>query len=338
MRPPRHPLLGRDERQLDLRELDALADAFDADVVASPEIDQFCSSTCWTMPAAQELMPPRQPAIRRSPDGWLAFMFGEHAASGRFLEPLEASWGLACPLVGPDPVALVHWLADVLEADREGWDLTLLAGIPAASQLLTSVAFILGKRFRVLRHGRTGRHVASLAGGLDGFLSRRSRNLRRSVARAQATARQRGVTFEHHAPHTVEEALALFARVQRVEAASWKGRAQVGIAEGAFGEFYRNMVPRLARRKALHLVLARHGDADVAFLMGGVFGQTFRGLQMSFHESHRDLALGNLCQIEQISRLPPEVTAYDLGASGLDYKSRWAEQTLDTEILVIMPS
>ncbi len=331
------PLLGQGEGFFDLHDLQSNADAFDDDVAASPQIDQFCASSCWILPAAQELMPPRQAAIRKGPEGWLAFMRGEHSGSGRYLEPLEASWGLACPLIGPDPVALVSWLEAVLSRCRDDWDLTLLAGLPANSQLLLSVAAVLGKRFRLLRHGRAGRHVASLEGGFDGFLSRRSSNFRRNLTRAQSRARAAGVHFEHHKPTTATDALAMFQRVQRLETKSWKGRDDVGIARGPFGDFYRNMVPRLAKRGALHVVFARQGEQDVAFMLGGAFGDTIRGLQVSFRDDLRALSLGNLCQAHLIATLAGEASRYDLGSTGLTYKLRWAETITDNEILLVLP-
>lgn len=324
------------EIALDLPQLDEHADAFDEEVAACNEIDQFCSSSFWVLPAAIELMPPRSAAITRGPDGWLAFMRGEHPGSGRYLEPLESSWGLACPLIGRDTSNLVKWFADVLERTRQQWDLTLLAGVPTGSLLLMNLAHHLGKRFRVLRHAQSARHLASLVGGIEGFLGRRSGNFRRSLQRSQARARTEGIVFEHHQPHDVEQALGLFARVQAVESTSWKGRDEVGIATGAFGAFYRNMVPRLTRRQALHVLFARHDGKDVAFLLGGLFGDTFRGLQASFNEAYRTAGLGNLCQIEMLRRLPADVQFYDLGSAGLDYKARWAERTVTSEVLVVL--
>lgn len=324
------------ETSFDLSQLEGVADAFDADVAATSEIDQFCSSSFWTLPAALELMPARMPAITRGPDGWLAFMRGEHPGSGRYIEPLESSWGLACPLIGRDPSTLVKWFADVLQRERATWDLGLIAGVPSGSQLLTNIARIVGQKFRVLRHAQSGRHLASLAGGIDGFLSRRTANFRRSLNRAKATAAKMQITFTHHQPRDVDVALALFARVQAVEQTSWKGIDDVGIARGAFGAFYRNMVPRLARRGALHVLFAQHGGQDVAFMVGGLFGDTFRGLQASFNEQHRAWSLGNLCQLGMIERLPSHVQFYDLGSTGLPYKGRWAERTITSEVLVVL--
>lgn len=338
MTQPRSPLINRNETSLDLTQLESAADDFDADVSNTNEIDQFCSSSFWTLPAAIELMPPRTPAIRRSSEGWLAFMQGEHAGSGRYLEPLESSWGLACPLIGRDPTTLVKWFADVLEQSRAQWDLTLLAGVPSGSQLLINIAHILSKRFRVLRHAQSSRHVASLIGGMDAFLSRRTPNFRRSLRRAQIKAGHLQLQYEHHCPQDAKTALALFDRVQSIECNSWKGIEEVGIATGSFGAFYRNMVPRMARRGSLHVLFVKHEGRDIAFFLGGLFGDTFRGLQASFNEQHRAWSLGNLCQLAMLERLPKQVRYYDLGSAGLQYKTRWAEQTITSEVLVVLSS
>lgn len=338
MSQPRPPLMDTHETSLDLSQFETAADDFDADVANTLEIDQFCSSSFWTLPAAIELMLPRTPAIMRGTEGWLAFMRGEHAGSGRYLEPLESSWGLACPLIGRDPTNLVEWFAEVLEQSRTQWDLTLLAGIPSGSQLLINIAHILSKRFRVLRHAQSSRHVASLVGGMDAFLSRRTVNFRRSLQRAQINAQRLQLHYEHHCPNDVNTALALFDRVQSIERDSWKGIEEVGIATGSFGAFYRNMVPRLARRGALHVLFVQHEGNDIAFLLGGLFGDTFRGLQASFKEQHRAWSLGNLCQFAMLERLPKHVRYYDLGSAGLQYKTRWAEQTITSEVLVVLSS
>jgi CelD/BcsL family acetyltransferase involved in cellulose biosynthesis len=126
--------------------------------------------------------------------------------------------------------------------------------------------------------------------------------------------------------------------VQAIERDSWKGIEEVGIATGSFGAFYRNMVPRLARRGALHILFVKHEDKDIAFFLGGLFGDTYRGLQASFKEEHRAWSLGNLCQLAMLERLPKQVRYYDLGSAGLQYKTRWAEQTITSEVLVVLSS
>src|SRR5690348_15560863 len=104
---------------LTLDELDRESEAFDRHVAASAELDRFCSSSDWALPAARALMPGREPWLRRGRAGYAAFM--RSAAGGwpgvTVLEPLEAMWMLGCPLVGADVRALAAELVE--ETGRE---------------------------------------------------------------------------------------------------------------------------------------------------------------------------------------------------------------------------
>ena len=69
--------------------------------------------------------------------------------------------------------------------------------------------------------------------------------------------------------------------------------------------------------------------------VGGVFAGEYRGLQFSFDDAFRWLGLGNLLQLRQIEALCSEgVELYDLGTA-MPYKERWAEQVVETRLLVI---
>src|SRR5436190_23101416 len=86
-------------RSLLLEELDARADELDRVALAAPDIDRFCSSSSWVLPAAEALTPGGTPWLYSGPDGFLATVVREREGV-RAVEALEASWGLACPLVG----------------------------------------------------------------------------------------------------------------------------------------------------------------------------------------------------------------------------------------------
>jgi CelD/BcsL family acetyltransferase involved in cellulose biosynthesis len=102
-------------------------------------------------------------------------------------------------------------------------------------------------------------------------------------------------------------------------------------------DFYDRMTRRLAARGRLRATLARFGDEDVAMGFGATFGDTFRGLQMSYDDRFRDLALGNLVQHRLISGLAEEgIRLYDLGTD-IGYKRRWSEPGLETVALVVRP-
>jgi CelD/BcsL family acetyltransferase involved in cellulose biosynthesis len=93
----------------------------------------------------------------------------------------------------------------------------------------------------------------------------------------------------------------------------------------------------LVRRGALRLLIAELDGRDVAYLLGGLFADEFRGLQFGFAAGLEALSLGNLCQWEMIQRLAVEqVRLYDLGTD-VEYKQRWGEQTFDTVTLIARP-
>ena len=101
------------------------------------------------------------------------------------------------------------------------------------------------------------------------------------------------------------------------------------------GSFYREMNRRLVDRGARRLLFATLDGADVAYIFGGLFGDTYRGLQFSFDHRYADLSLGNLCQLEQIRRLCNEgVPNYDLGTE-VRYKKRWGDRVFTTSSLFV---
>lgn len=319
---------------LTLEELDHQAAAFDRVVGAMAAIDQFCSSTRWIMPAAQALMPPRSPWLFRGDSGHVAMMRGQHPQGWSYVEPLEAMWGLACPLIGRDIRALAEEFLELCMHREHDWDVMLLAGLPVGSAVFYEVARRLYPFYELVKGHTTTCCVASLEGGMDGFLGRRSRNFRKALRRALRAAEDAGIEFEACHATSPDDALALYERVQRIETRSWKGHSGVGIDAGAMAAFYLDMVPRLAARGELRLIIARHDGRDVAYVLGGVCGRTYRGLQFSFDAGYRGYSLGNLCQYWQLVELCRDgVACYDLGTS-MEYKRRWAEDTRDSVSLI----
>lgn len=322
-------------QKLTLSELEARAAEVDAVAQSTPDVDAFCSSTHWVLPASAALMPAGSHWLFRGSAGFAMSVQRLHHGL-RCVEPLEAGWGLACPLLGPDPGEIVAEFADLCGTRQDQWDVVLLCGIPRDTPLLDQVVRTFGARYPLRLGPTTTRYVASLAGGLDGFLSRRPRSLRKSLRKAERRASELGIRFEHHRPQTEAEAEALYDRIQRVEARSWKGRAGSGLAAPEMREFYRLMTRRLTRSGRQRTLVATREGHDVGYVLGGVLGDTYRGLQFSFDADYRDCGLGNLCQLEQIAILCEEgCRYYDLG-TGLEYKQRWAETVRETVALLVL--
>jgi hypothetical protein len=311
-----------------------VADELDREVAVTPSIDRFCSSAAWILAASAALMPPRAAFSFRGAHGFFAASRGVHPAGFPYIEPLELAWGLAAPLIGRDPAALVDEVVPLL-ASRRDWQLAIFAGLTVAGPQRRALDATLPERWERRRGQPTVRYVASLEGGIDGFLSRRSRELRKSLRKSSRAARAAGLTFESV---RVDEAhaTALYDRIQTVEATSWKSRDGVGIGQGAMRAFYAAMLPRLCKLGQQRTIFARIADRDVGYVLGAVSGGEYRGLQFSYDDDYAQLGVGSLLQYEQIVELVEEgVARYDLGTE-MDYKRRWAEDTMETEMLVVI--
>jgi CelD/BcsL family acetyltransferase involved in cellulose biosynthesis len=83
-------------------------------------------------------------------------------------------------------------------------------------------------------------------------------------------------------------------------------------------------------------MFATLGGRDVGYILGAVFEGEYRGLQFSYDDDHARLGLGGLLQFHQVTALCAEgVARYDLGTE-MDYKRRWAEEVMETEMLVLV--
>ena len=310
-----------------LADLERQAEAFDADAFATPEIDHFCSSTDWILPAKQAWAADSDTLILRGEHGWAALLHQVHADGIFVLAGFETMWGFACPLIGADPEPLAQEFEHAL-AQRE-WHILLATGLPLGSPILRRLAAAFSHH-DVRRGPRLRRWEATLRGGVDGYLARRSPRLRSNLRRTARRAREEGVTFE---PAT-GDADAIFRRVLDVEARSWKGPVGTGLLLEEMTCFYRPLAERLGDR--LCTVFARHEGEDIGYILGGVGKGTYRGFQFSFDRRFGHLSLGGLMQLAQIEQLCAEgIATYDLGID-LDYKHRWADEPRDTLTLVVM--
>jgi CelD/BcsL family acetyltransferase involved in cellulose biosynthesis len=333
-------------RALDLDALEREAADLDATLRRTPGIDAFCSSTDWVVPAHRALGPPRDLFCRRGEHGWALFARRIHQSDAgywRSLEPLEASWCLASPLAcDGDPRAFARELVEALQRDAPR-DVLFVAGLAPASPLSEALGPALAERYYtdLTSVPPTRRYRADLREGVAGFLTRRSSTFRARLRQAERKADGAGIAFEAVRAGDEGGAAALYARLLAVEARSWKGLDRTGLATPEMAGFYRDMLPRVARRGGVRAQVARHDGRDVAIIVGAVTetldGLSYRGLQFSFDDDYRAFSLGNLAQLAQIRALCGEkVALYDLG-SEVDYKRRWGEQCFETATLVAIP-
>ncbi len=127
----------------------------------------------------------------------------------------------------------------------------------------------------------------------------------------------------------------VFDRILAIEATSWKGHEGTGLASTELAGFYRQMTVRLAARDHLRVLIAHLDGHDLGFVLGGIRGDGYRGLQLSFHRDHGAFGLGHVLQAEQLERLVGEgVHRYDLGMD-MPYKRRWADTVDETFSLII---
>ncbi len=323
-------------RELTITELERRAREFDDAVGRTPDIDRFCSSSFWILPAWRAFLPDHRLWAHQSEEGFAVLGIGTDRSLGTYVHPLEASWALASPLVGPAPAELTRQFVDLCRSTDLQWDILFLSGINPDSTHFQELIRGFRGHFSLGLGPSSVRRVASLQGGVEGFLSRRSSKFRANLRRNRRRAEAAGLDVDYFDRATAAQAIdELFARALDVEHQSWKANADTGIIDGPMKTFYRDMLPRLARRNALRFLFLTLDGKDIAYCFGGVFEDSFRGLQMSFDDAYRNHSPGSLAQLRMIEYLCDEgVQSYDLG-SDMAYKRRWAEEGIETMAVIV---
>ena len=317
-------------QQFSVDDLERLAGPWDAAVERTPAIDRFCSATPWSFAAAGSFPHAGHPVLVGDGAGFCGLRPVDTGDGGRALVGLDPVWGFASPLVGP-PRAAAQALAQRLSLGRFSY--AEIPGQRADSELTAWVVHLLEGSYRLLRGPTQERLQIDLAGGVDPWMARRSARFRQRIRRLRADADARGVRIEDVSAMAPD---ALFDRILAIEARSWKGQEWTGLADPALAAFYRQMVARLAVRDQVRVLVAVIDDVDAGFILGGVRGATYRGLQLSYTEDAARLGLGHVLQHEQLLRLPAEgITCYDLGMD-MPYKRRWADRVDETFTVVVV--
>lgn len=315
-----------------------LADLFEPKVLAhwrklalAPEIaDSFCSAPDWSLAFHAVFSPERPVYYAVSEQGLILFGYFFSDTGTLFLLPLEDSWIFGQNILGLEaPFLLAACLEEIKETLRPQKLVAVLGGVQMPSLMATSIFQKFRDRYRLFREQTTGAAIASLEGGFDGWLARRSANHRAKLRKASRKAREQGVSFERHRPAPAQVA-GLYQRVLAVEAQSWKGQGRCGMAESPAREFYERLLGRLAQRREALLIFARQAGEDVGFIFGGLAGPVYRGQQFSYRADIASLSIGNLLQMAKIRWLCElGVERYDMGpitGPRMEYKKHWVEQ------------
>jgi hypothetical protein len=295
-------------------------------VLQNPQVDPYCCRTEWQLSFHEAMEPGRKLIVREAPGSVLAMAEYNWPDHGRVYGPLESHWFFGCPLIGPDAIELLDELSSELSASAGMPPPSfIISGLAPDSPLLKQLALKLRSRFDFLKGRSEILCSASLEGGIDGYLARRSAKHRRSVSKQYRKATREGVTFERHAPTTPEQTAQVYARMIAVEEASWKGIGECGMATETSSLYYDCMIQRLARYGGARVMFARHGEKDIGFIFGGLVDTVYRGQQFSYAEDWKSYSIGNLLQLEQIKWLCDDnVERYDMGPM-MEYKDHWTE-------------
>ena len=310
---------------------DRLFALWDAAVEADAQIDSICSRSAWQISYHEAFAPERRLYLSGEDGDWVLLAEADEPGDEPRLEAIENMWGLGASLVGAR--AAGNWA----ERLRRRPVSSLLLGLPLDARRLAPLLDGVGGRFSVRAFSPLERCVASLDGGLEGWLSRRSKSFRRNLRAAERRASAEGISFRWLSHPSEEEWPELYRLILEVESSSWKGRAGQGVDRGPMESFYRRLLPRLLAEGQLRVLLAERDGEAVGYLHGAHWRSSFRGLQFSFDEHWSRLGLGNVLQWQALTRLcEAGVLQYDLGTPH-EYKQAWSEPGLTTVGLWLQP-
>ncbi|MEM7326294.1 MAG: GNAT family N-acetyltransferase [Actinomycetota bacterium] len=331
--------------ELTLQDLDELWPEVEDAVDVTPGVDPWCSGPDWSIPVASAFAPEADRLLLTNPGrtDFALFSVYETAESIPLVSGLEPLWGFGSPVVGPSTLAgdgrsIADAAARALAA-RPDWQVLYLPGLPMITpesppdhrRFAVGVAGALGNLGRLRLSEGITRQVADIGRGHEAWLADRSPRFRRNLRRATAQAKDAGLEMVDAANDPN-----LFDRIMAIEHRSWKGLEGSGIAAPEMRTMYRLMIKRLRSRNRLHATIARRDGTDVGYIVGGVRGRRYRGLQISYTQNAAPLSVGNLLQLHQLIELDRLDLAdvYDLGMD-IDYKRRWADRAETSLALII---
>lgn len=305
----------------------------------SRQADPVCCAPAWNL-TYHEVFSPERPLFFTASDNALLILAEYITASGEpVLTPVEDSWLFGQPLLGEAaPALLLAELPRIRERYPAGLPRMFISGIQEKSLFAALLYNFFGRRYSLYIHSFNVQASASLRGGMDGWLSRRSANHRAKLRKASRRARDAGVVFERICP-SPDDFEAVYGRMLGIEAKSWKGIGQCGMAEPPSRDFYAALMRRQTRGRKALVIFARLEGEDIGFIYGGCAADVYRGQQFSYAQSAGPLSIGNLMQMEKVAWLCElGIKRYDMGpvtGPKMGYKKHWTEEFYESQSWMI---
>ena len=296
-------------------------------ICANQHAAPLLTAHAWQFASRDHLVANRQSVVVHEGGSALCFEYGQGDA-GPVLHSLGSNPD-TCPLLGDAPVNL---LADLLGKNQKALAGTSveIPGVRVGSATELSLQVMLK-----LRHGggtptslRVSRS-ASLEGGMDGYLARRSSHVRKNLRREYRRAVEAGIRFVRVRPSTTSGARTHLRRMLAVESRTWKVKQAGSCHIAAAKQFNAALLERMAISGDARIVYAVRDGEDIGFIYGGVVGTVYGGLHFGYDQEWAGHSIGNLLQVEKVRWLCEQgLTRYDMGVYGpgrLAYKQHWAE-------------
>jgi CelD/BcsL family acetyltransferase involved in cellulose biosynthesis len=327
-------------QRVERKDIDALAHRWDAMVDSDRSIDRWCSSTDWCLPVHDSFRDPDREDrfVGLVNDDTLAmFTIAAVDEETTALVGPDVVWAYATAMLTDAPAAegaaAVVDAVEAIAAD-EGIDFIVFPGLLPNSLLERALISVLTTRTDQVGLGMgVSRCQAMLDGDADAFLARRSPKFRRNLRKAVVAGMKAGLTIESADPNAHTHG-ATMERIFAVEERSWKGQEGSGLRGEEMATCFAAITRRCADRGAARVSFAVVDGHDVGYILGGVRGSTYRGLQISYDNSRRDLSIGHLLQWHEVQRCLAEgMRRYDLGMP-LPYKEHWSDGEMITRSIV----
>lgn len=304
------------------------------------QADPFCCSPIWQLSFHDAFCPERRLLIREEANCVLAFAEYILPEGKILLAPIESHWFFGNPLLGSDSVDLLDEMIPFLEKFyKPHFPFIAISGIRPNGTFYNSLKRKFSSKFEFTLYSSGVQCGASLKGGVDGYLSRRSADHRRKLTKYYKRATEMGVSFERILFASGLDYETTYSRILSVELSSWKGIGKCGMAEEPGKDFYKTLLKWLSLSNDARVILAKHEGKDIGFILGGKSGNIYRGQQFSYDEGWRKHSIGNLMQLEQIKWLCEEkASRYDMGpliGPKMEYKSHWTEKRFKTETWIL---